>query len=290
MTGKEEASIERPRGLELSPRLPVFSGGDRDTDYYVWEYEVRCLISEKYDDAGIRALIRRSLKGQASQVLMGLGTEASVEDILEKFEAVFGTTQTAQTVLSNFYSARQDKNEDAGAFAFRIETILNQAVRLKRVKPGETNDLLIEAFKNGLSPQTRLACSWLFGQHSNFNKLRVEVKRHEQELGILNPVQVKSVQDSQIESLTAEVKSLRASLNELRGASGPMQFAGPRPVRPSFQPRGVDGVRPRFTGQGPRYSGAPPPRGRDPPTCYRCGMVGHVKKGCRMPLPDQGNF
>ena len=77
------------------PRLPLFSGETKDATFDLWKYEVECLRAEGKREADVRLAIRRSLKGQASRTLMTLGVGASVDDILLKFQSVFGLTETA---------------------------------------------------------------------------------------------------------------------------------------------------------------------------------------------------
>ena len=63
-------------------RLPNFSGDDckGDVSYTHWKYDVKCLLSE-HKEQTIMNVIRRSLKGTASDVLQHLGEHASVKDI-----------------------------------------------------------------------------------------------------------------------------------------------------------------------------------------------------------------
>ncbi|GFR73006.1 modulator of apoptosis 1-like [Elysia marginata] len=158
------ASEVKREGVETSmfPRLPIFSGEDKDTDFDVWHFNVQCLIQEQRSEAGIKLAIRRSLKGQAPRSLISLGVEATVPQILSKFEALFSETVIAQTVLSQFYSIRQSPNEDAEAFALRLQNCIQKAVTLKRVRPEGTNELLKEAFEGALQRATRAATAYLF--------------------------------------------------------------------------------------------------------------------------------
>lgn len=52
--------------------------------------------------------IRRSLRGNVARFLMRLGTEASIEDILQRFDGVYGTVDDNANLLSQFYSASQN--------------------------------------------------------------------------------------------------------------------------------------------------------------------------------------
>ena len=95
---------------------------------------------------------------------MSLGNDASVSEIVTKFKTVFGPSQSAQTVLSTFYSLRRKEGEDAGTFASRLQDCLHQAVLLRRIDRTATRLMLTEAFEAGLRTQTRVAVSFLFGR------------------------------------------------------------------------------------------------------------------------------
>ena len=77
------------------PRIPQFSGDDPpqkgDVSYKEWRFEVQCLIGDP--DVKPNLLIqsiRRSLRGTAKTMLIPLGEKASVKQILEKLDILFG--------------------------------------------------------------------------------------------------------------------------------------------------------------------------------------------------------
>ena len=166
----------------ILPRLPLFSGETKVAAFDLLKYEVECLRAEGKREADVRLAVRRSLKGQASRTLMTLGVGASVDDILLKFQSVFGPTETAQNILSRFYSLQQGPTEDAGAFAARLENAILQAVQLGRVRREDVDAMLCEAFEGRLRRETKSVTSYLFTPRKEFYKLLVEVKRKEREL------------------------------------------------------------------------------------------------------------
>ena len=313
----QKGDVLTERSIHMLPRLPVFSGDAKYTSFDLWQFEVQCLQAEKRPEKDIKLAIRRSLKGQASRTLMSLGIEASVEDILSKFKSVFGPTESINTVLSTFYGLKQKDGEDAGSFANRLVDCLYQATQLGRVDKAPSPAMLKEAFEAGLKPQTRVAVGFLFSRSDLiFESLVKEVKRIERELNLSSPVAVRSVQDSQIEQLTAQVAQLKTELQSLKH-SRPQESPAPLPVlrpskgntgfRPPRAPAPCTFAAPRSTSRQqvyrqpstgsmnqPRgaaaYQYAPRghaafqhvPRGHgDPTTCWKCGQVGHISRGCR---------
>ena len=293
-TGPVETGPDHKGPIErlshIPPRLPPFSGDDKDTQFDLWHYEVQCLQAENRPEADIKQAIRRSLKGQAQLTLMSLGIDASVQSIIDKFKTVFGPTLSIQTVLSNFYSMRQKEGEDSGSFANRLEDCLRQAIQLGRVDPTSSQTMLREAFEAGLRTQVRVAVGFLFNlKKLNFDELVVEVKRREKELGLNSAAAVRSIQDSQISELTAQVKQLRTELQTLKDNQRPSSFSGQggqRPPGPLPNRQTSHTNTPNPTEPLPNYNRQRRPRNqqRGPVTCWRCGQVGHVEVGCRNPL------
>ena len=256
----------------ILPRLPLFSGETKDAAFDLWKYEVECLRAEGKREADVRLAIRRSLKGQASRTLMTLGVGASVDDILLKFQSVFGPTETAQNILSRFYSLQQDQTEDAGAFAARLEDAILQAVQLGRVRREDVDAMLCEAFEGELRRETKSVTSYLFTPRNEFSKLLVEVKRKEREL-VDKVGTVASVQASEVDALKTLVLELRSELRTLKNERSQQSFA-----HSTSMPQQHQTTR-SFSDQAPR-----PQRSRTEPVCWRCNMPGHVRSGCRMPL------
>ena len=155
---------------------------------------------------------------------MTLGVEASVDDIFLKNQSVFGPTETAQDILSRFYSLQQDQTEDAGAYASRLEDAILQAVQLGRVRREDVDAMLCEAFEEGLCRETKSVTSYLFTPRKEFSKLLVGVKRKEREL-VDKVGTVASVQDSEVDALKALVLELRPELRTLKNERSQQSFA-----------------------------------------------------------------
>ncbi|GFS23222.1 hypothetical protein ElyMa_006971500 [Elysia marginata] len=59
------ASEVKKESVETSmfPRLPIFSGEDKDTDFDVWHFDVKCLIQEqRWPNRGCRRLCLKTVK------------------------------------------------------------------------------------------------------------------------------------------------------------------------------------------------------------------------------------
>jgi hypothetical protein len=121
-----------------SPRLSIFSGApgkrDSETSIDLWLYEVRCLQRQGYKESFILEAIRRSLKGEAARTAMRLGPTASLKELVDKLESVFGTVQGQEAVMAEFYNASQRVDEDVAAWSCRIENLVAKAVHLGSIQ------------------------------------------------------------------------------------------------------------------------------------------------------------
>ena len=135
-----------------TPRLPVFSGeaGKGDVSYTHWRYDVKCLLGQQ-SDANILSLIRRSLKGTASDVLQHLGENVDVKSVLAKFDIVFGNVFSAEQLLEQLYSAKQLSSESVAVWGCRLEEIVNRAQERKAVPSESVFSMLRSKFWSGLN-------------------------------------------------------------------------------------------------------------------------------------------
>lgn len=92
-TKNNKSSASGSNTSSYIPKISCFSGdgSKNDTTYDLWRYEVDCLIKERYKEESIAQSIRRSLRGDAGKVAMRLGPGATVTQILDNMESVFGT-------------------------------------------------------------------------------------------------------------------------------------------------------------------------------------------------------
>ena len=97
------------------PRLPTFSGSHStkgETSYNQWRYDVLCLVEDNvWPGEVILQSVRRSVRGIAAEVLVNLGRNTDVDQVIKKFDSVFGNILTPEQILEDFYVARQLETE-----------------------------------------------------------------------------------------------------------------------------------------------------------------------------------
>ena len=158
--------------------------------------------------------IRKSLRGEASNLLRRLGIGATIPEILAKFESVYGAVDRKGSVLAKFYSARQDENEDVSNWSCRLEDILSIAVEKKVVDLKNANDTLRNMFWQAWNFQDIFG--YKFERVTDFDKLRVELRKLEQEHNYLTSGHETSINpliEKQEKSEMKEIKSILKSLD-----------------------------------------------------------------------------
>lgn len=62
--------------------------------------------------------VRRSLRGHAGKVVMRLGPEANLTQVIDKMDSVFGVVEEKESVMREFYNATQKEDDNITAWSF----------------------------------------------------------------------------------------------------------------------------------------------------------------------------
>ena len=303
------------------PRLPNFSGDKKgDVTFDLWKYQVECLMKEKNSESVIGRAIRNSTKGEAARVIMRLGPDATVPDIIYKLESIFGKIDTKSSVLAEFFSAKQRDDEDVASWGCRLEDLMNRAIQLNEVKPSRANAMLRNMFYEGIQPTLQDTTGHIFDKIMDFDELRRAIRRKEEEINKRKATAsgyVKSVKATEAQSNLEELKAMVQKLSQdVTQMKKDMQGGKPTtghsvhdttPQQPYHRDGGYrgGGYRGRgnrpYRGQGRGYYGQQQQRQEadyttqyeepqrdqgdsNDPICFRCGQEGHLAIGCRVRL------
>ncbi|KAK7502911.1 hypothetical protein BaRGS_00005860 [Batillaria attramentaria] len=286
----------QPTLLMQAPRLSVFNGSsgrkDAEATYDLWKYEVNSLLQAGTRRSDLMDAVRRSLRGEAARVAMRLGTGATLEDLLAKFDSIYGTVQQKESVLAQFYSARQREGEDVATWSCRLEDLLMQAESLGKVEPADRNDKLRTMFWTGLLPHLRDKSGHKFDAITDFDRLRVEIRRMEQYDPLREtekkPAVNKMAKSSAVSKEDPKGQKLEARIQQLTAEIERLKKQQAEPDAPTSYRDRRGGSRGRGRGWGGQQSASsragPAGEDEDVPTCYRCGEKGHIRVGCRVRL------
>lgn len=267
------------------PRVSTFSGelsSKTDAPFDLWKYEVSCLLAEgTYSTNVILHAVRKSLRGEAGRIAMRLGTSASIQELLDKLEGVYGTVHRGQTLLADFYSAQQGEIESVATWGCRLEDLLDKACKKGQVNPSGVDEMLRTKFWTGLKPALKDRSSHKFDSCKTFDDLRVQLRMIEHEMqgdsskvaakdaakdAAKKPVQVKAVTSKELPS--SEIGELKGLIQKLSGRIDELQSkvqlqpSSDVPKRQASNSQSSDGGF----------------------VCWRCGQEGHVRSGCRVRL------
>jgi hypothetical protein len=179
-------TLNEPVLYARAPRLSTFSGtaAKGEAGFEDWRFEVRCLMrDDSVDDDVLLKSVRTSLKGEASRVAMHLGENATLEDILQRLERVYGTVESGTTLLQHFYNCRQEEAESLGAYGCRLEDVLSKAIARGAVAEEQSDEMLRNKLWSGLKDErVRNATRYKLEQIHSFDELIGELRAAEQEI------------------------------------------------------------------------------------------------------------
>lgn len=106
-----------------------------------------------------------------------------------KLERVYGTVESATTLLQQFYNCKQEETESIGAYSCRLEDVLNRAFARGAVDKGRSDEMLRNKLWSGLRDErVRNATRYKLEQIHQFDELVGELRAAEQELKELEGV------------------------------------------------------------------------------------------------------
>lgn len=246
------------------PRLPKFSGTSikGEPSFRVWKFEVENLISTCGEREILRA-IHRSVTGIAADTLMRLGLEATVSQVLDKFEHIFGTVVSSEKLLADFYTAQQKSSESVAEWSCRLEEILSQPQLVLSVD--QRRNMMKSRFFHGLSSEpVRNAIRHRFSD-STYEQLLVSAREAEEELKSRSskPVSKTQVVDpvlQQLEQLQKQLSTLQQDIKQWGNRVEQLEQRKP-PSTPST----------------PIAAGT---QSNKTSICNYCKQKGHIKKNC----------
>ncbi|XP_063438199.1 uncharacterized protein LOC134719148 [Mytilus trossulus] len=270
------------------PKLPIFSGDDKgdDVSYDLWRYQVACLIKENYRHEIIAQAIRRSVHGEASRIVMRLGVEATVDDVIDRMDCIFGSVDVKEVLLAQFYTACQGADEDVSSWGCRLEEILNKALQRGKIYEQDTDDMLRSKFWKGLRPELRKVSIHKFDRIKEFNQLLISMREIEEQHRQDSIIKIKSSTSlPDKENITSdETTELKAMVQKL---TAQLQEKETRTATHTKNPSSTTTFIPDETIiHRPNDRNIRRKSDKGDSICWRCGQQGHIAVGCRVRLDN----
>ena len=143
------AEVQLGRDMRMQSRgkpvLASFNGNESNNSstYQLWLHSIKGLMADGgYHESIIREAVRRSLAGQAAQVLINLDYDVCLDDILDALDLVYGDVSDRTATWQEFYNARQGRNEQLVEWFNRLQSILRKASMNETKSKVEKDEML----------------------------------------------------------------------------------------------------------------------------------------------------
>ena len=203
----------------VPPKLAFFSGEGHknEASYPQWRSEVESLWKTgEFKEAMIIGNMRRSLRGRAADVLLAMGSEVSIDQILSKFDVRFGDVFPADVTLEQFFTAKQLPNESIAAWGCRLEDLLSR-VR-DPISASAARSMLRSRYWSGIqSKGIRGALRHHFDSGADFEFLLKHARLAEQESSVRVAQQsvTSNKQPDKLDMILAQFKDLNTRVKKL---------------------------------------------------------------------------
>ena len=267
--------------MEQLPRVGYFSGEKPtpkgEIDFKTWKSDVTGNL-QNYPKLSLRPGIHSSLRGNAKELLEGLPTGATVQEIVDMLTRQYGTVESSDQLLATFYQLSQNKGEEVANFAARLVGTLNKIQkRYPHLIPFTDRERqLRDRLFHGMLKPYRDALRYLYNNQEvgYYDFLEEARKVQECDEKSITTIKAKSVQ---VEDKNDELTALKLQVAELTATLKATKVNGP-PYK--GKGNGKDGRDLK----GPEKSAAGPFRGRDRPfQCFKCHGWGHLARDCPSP-------
>ena len=106
--------------------IPCFLGTEREKDTVQFKQWYHAISDawKNFNEQLVRAAITKSCIGDAADTMFCLPPGANLDDILEKFKWLYGSVESSDTSMQEFYQIAQGKSEKVQTFVLHLERAL----------------------------------------------------------------------------------------------------------------------------------------------------------------------
>lgn len=215
----EDATFIYKTQLQV-PKIVQFSGDEPpqkgDVSYQEWHFEVSCLANDPDVQPNILIqAIRKSLRGTARKLLIPLGENATVAQIMHKLDNFFGDISTNGMIMQQFFNEYKKSDESVTSFGCRLETLLQTAIDKGYIGSEGKNDLLKHKFWTSLNDQElQSQTRHKYDTIDDYTRLLWEIRQVEKEIKDNKQVGVKSGKRLQHQAIVEDpVEALEKRMN-----------------------------------------------------------------------------
>lgn len=208
-------------------KLAKFSGTPtkNEPSFRVWKFEVENLKGHYRDHEVVHA-IHRSVTGMAAEVLMRMGRNVTLDQILQKFEHVFGSVSSQEKLLTDFYTAQQKSTESIAEWSCRLEDVLSHH-QLSQLP--QRDAMLKSKFFHGLHlDKIKNAVRHKFegGTYEELLVLAREAEEEDKSAKAVAKPQVEDVMTTKLNEIMKELKDIKGKTTEWENRLQKMETTG----------------------------------------------------------------
>ena len=172
--------------LNKIPGIPCFLGTEREKDKVQFEqwYHAISNARRNFNEQLERAAIIKSCVGDAADAICCLLPGATLDDILEKFKWLYGSVESFDTLMQEFYRIIQGKSERVQMFALHLGRAL-KAIKQQHPNAMTEEDVhwhLKHCLFHGLKPNLCNALQYPYDKsNSQYTQLVIALRKAETE-------------------------------------------------------------------------------------------------------------
>ena len=270
------------------PKLPTFSGDRRtkDASFARWQYHVKVLQHGPYENYIILNAVNQSLRTPAADLVVNMGADVTVTDILRKFKSRYGSVLSVEALTEKLYALKQEK-EDLSAWAFRIEEVVYEIEEKDGIQHSDVPAKVRGRFWYGLQDSKIKEATRASWATMPFDDLLEQCRALEEEYSA-SAASAKVQQqtnfslEGKIDKLIGMFEDVDTRLKKVEACV--MYREDVKPQEPQKPKEKKPAYCTKCKKEGHLYFGCK--KGTDT-KCLRCDQVGHLRNCCRVRLNRQ---
>lgn len=178
----QQAAIQNTGNVTVNPInhvpfIPVFTGSENasrsEVSYEYWSHVVKGILNDKaYPVPLVKQAIRKSLRGEAAQILLQLPADPDVDTIVDTLGEYYGKVITKETSWQMFFSATQSSKETIVSWKSRLESLMYRATLCGTLTTSEREERLKNQFWSGLySTRVKEASRHVYDSNKDLSEL-----------------------------------------------------------------------------------------------------------------------